>query len=63
MLELGPHKDREKLRPGWDLNPRPSDLITITPPTELPGQNGSRPWVFEVLIHKDKFGLVQVTSQ
>ena len=25
VLELGPHKDREKLWPGWDLNPRPSD--------------------------------------
>ena len=23
VLELGPHKDREKLWPGWDLNPRP----------------------------------------
>ena len=26
VLELGPHKDREKLWPGWDLNPRPSDF-------------------------------------
>ena len=25
VLELGPHKDREKLWLGWDLNPRPSD--------------------------------------
>ena len=24
LMELGPQKDREKLWPGWELNPRPS---------------------------------------
>ena len=37
-MVLGPHKDREKLWPGWELNPRPSGLITVAPPTELEGQ-------------------------
>ena len=44
VLELGPHKDKEKLWPGWDLNLRPSDEITDAPPTELQGQYESRPW-------------------
>ena len=26
QIEMGPHKDRGKLWPGWDLNPRPSSL-------------------------------------
>ena len=38
---MGPHKDRGKLWPGWDLNPRPSGLITAAPPTELQGQTGA----------------------
>ena len=40
-MELGPPKDREKLWPGWELNPRPSGLITATPPTVLQGQTGA----------------------
>ena len=42
-MELGPHKDREEqlLRPGWELNPKPSSLITATLPTELQGQMGA----------------------
>ena len=32
---MGPHKDREKLWPGWKLNPRPSGLISAALPTEL----------------------------
>jgi len=24
--EMGPHKGRQKLWPGWDSNPRPSDF-------------------------------------
>ena len=40
-LELGPHKDREKLLPGWELNKRPSGLIIAAPPTELQGQTGA----------------------
>ena len=38
QMEMGPHKDRAKLWPGWDLNPRPWSLITAAPPTELQGQ-------------------------
>ena len=34
-MELGPHKNRGKLWPGWELNPRPSGLITAAPTTEL----------------------------
>ena len=30
QMEMGPHKDRGKLWPGWDLNPRPSSLITYS---------------------------------
>ena len=41
LMELGPHKDREKLWPGWELNPRPSSLITAALPTELQGQTGA----------------------
>ena len=40
-MELGPHKDRGKLWPGWDLNSRPSGLITTAPPTETQGQTGA----------------------
>ena len=41
--ELGPHKDRRKLWPGWELNSRPSGLITAAPwpPTELQCQTGA----------------------
>ena len=28
LMKLGPHKDRGKLWPGWELSPRPSDFIT-----------------------------------
>ena len=24
LMEMGPYKDREKLWPGWELNPQPS---------------------------------------
>ena len=41
QMEMGPHKDRWKLWPGWDLNPRPSSLITAAPPTGLQGQTGA----------------------
>ena len=41
QMEMGPHKDRGKLWPGWELNPRPSGLITAVPPTELQGQTGA----------------------
>lgn len=44
MLELGLQKDRDKL------------LTTVG---FEPGQNGDRLWEFEILIHKDKFGLAQ----
>ena len=46
VLELGPHKEREKLWPGWGVNPRPSGEITAAPPTELQGQNRSRCEIF-----------------
>ena len=32
---------RGKLWPGWDLNTRPSSLITAAPPTELQSQTGA----------------------
>jgi len=37
LMVLGPHKDRRNLWPGWELNQRPSGLITAAPwpPTEL----------------------------
>ena len=35
LMEMGPHKDREKLWPGWELNPRPSGQISAALPTEL----------------------------
>lgn len=57
VLELSPHKDSKKLRPGWDFNPRPSNLITVALPTESPGQNRGRLWVFEIKINKVKFSL------
>ena len=41
LMELGPHKDRGKLWPGWELNSRPSGLITAAPPTETQGQTGA----------------------
>ena len=41
LIELGPHKDRLKLWTRWELNPRPSGLITAAPPTELQGQTGA----------------------
>ena len=41
QMEMGPHKDRGKLWPGWELNPRHSGLITTAPPTELQGQTGA----------------------
>ena len=40
-MEMGPHKDREKLWPGWELNPRPSGQISAAPPTEPQGQTGA----------------------
>ena len=27
LIEMGPLKDREKLWPGWELNPRPSNYL------------------------------------
>ena len=44
QMEMGPHKDRGKLWPGWELNPRPSGLFTAAPPTELQGQTGAGRW-------------------
>ena len=41
LMEMGPHKDREKLWPGWELNPRPSGLIIAALPTELQSQTGA----------------------
>ena len=32
---MDPHKDREKLWPGWELNPRPSGSITAAQPSDL----------------------------
>jgi len=41
LMELGPHKDRGKLWPGWELNSRPSGWITAAPPTETQSQTGA----------------------
>ena len=51
LMELGPYEDREKLWPGWELNPLPTDLITAALPTELLGQVGAGrgKWRFEIL--------------
>ena len=38
QMEMGPQKDRGKLWPGWELNPRPSGLIAAAPLTELQDQ-------------------------
>ena len=43
VLEWGPH-NRETLT-RVEFEPINLDLITVAPPTELPGQNGSRPLV------------------
>ena len=42
LMELGPHKDREKLWLGWELDPRPLGLITTAPrcSKELQGEAG-----------------------
>ena len=53
QMEMGPHKDRGKLWPGWELNPRPSGLITAAPPTELQGQTG--PTLVRRLTRSDRY--------
>ena len=41
LMEMGPHKNREKLWPEWELNPRPSGKITAALPTERQSQTGA----------------------
>jgi len=49
-MEMGPHKDRGKLLPGWELNSRPSGWITAAPPTELQGHTGADGFVSALLL-------------
>ena len=58
-MELGPHQDREKLWPGWELNPRPSGLNTAALPTELQGQTGAGLGNWRCKIHGSEYVQVQ----
>ena len=59
LMELGSHKDSEKLWPGWELNPRPSGLITAALPTELKGQTGTGRGNWRCQIHGNEHVQVQ----
>ena len=59
LMEMGLHKDREKLWPGWEMNPRPSGLITASPPTELQGQTGAGRGNWRCQIHSNEYVQVQ----
>ena len=49
---MGPHKGREKLRPGWDPNPRPWDFGYRSSTAKLQGENASGPLLLlEILFH------------
>ena len=48
---MGQHKGKEKLWLGLDSNVWPLDSITVSLLAELQGQNGSGPWVLEILFH------------
>ena len=48
-------KDRGKPWPGWELNPRPSGLITAAPPTELQGQTGAGCGKWRCLWHGNEY--------
>ena len=41
LMELASHRDRKKLRAGWELNPQLSGYITAALPIELQGQTGA----------------------
>ena len=55
LMELGPHKDRGKLLPGWELNPRPWGLIPVAPPTELQGQMGAGHGKWRCQLHGNEY--------
>ena len=41
MREIGPHKNRGKLWPKWELNPQPLDEITAVLSTDVESQMGA----------------------
>ena len=41
MREIGPHKNRGKLWPKWELNPQPLDEITAVLSTDVQSQMGA----------------------
>ena len=59
LMELGPHKAKEKLWPGWEINRRPSGLIPIAPSTELQGQMGAGRGNRRCLVHGNECVQVQ----
>ena len=59
LIELGPHKDRGKLWPGWELYPQPLGLITAAPPTELQGQTGASRGRWRCQLHGNEYVQVQ----